>query len=52
MARQTCVPTREHGNEGVARIRARHTPVHPIRHGARVELPAADFEQGRLFEEK
>jgi len=28
---------------------ARHTLVHPIRHGARVELPANDFEQGRLF---
>jgi hypothetical protein len=28
---------------------AGHTLVHPIRHGARVVLPATDFEQGRLF---
>jgi hypothetical protein len=28
---------------------AQHTLVHPIRHGARVILPAKDFEQGRLF---
>lgn len=28
---------------------ARHTLVHPIRHGARVELPPNDFAQARLF---
>jgi hypothetical protein len=29
---------------------ARQTLVHPIRHGARVELPLADSNQPRLFE--
>ena len=29
---------------------ARHTLVHPIRHGARVEAVAGDFEQRRLVE--
>ena len=29
---------------------ARQTLVHPIRHGARVEVPAVDVDQGRLFE--
>jgi hypothetical protein len=29
---------------------AQHTLVHPIRHGARVDVLADDFEQGRLFE--
>ena len=29
----------------------RHRLVHPIRHGARVELPSADFEQPSFFEE-
>ena len=28
---------------------AEHRLVHPIRHGARVELPTNDFEQSRLF---
>ncbi len=30
---------------------ARHTLVHPIRHGARVPLPRADIEQQMLFAE-
>jgi len=30
---------------------ARHTLVHPIRHGGRVELPRADIEQELLFED-
>jgi hypothetical protein len=30
---------------------ARHTLVHPIRHGDRVPLPRQDVEQSLLFEE-
>ena len=30
---------------------ARHTLVHPIRHGARVPLPRQDLEQPLLFDE-
>jgi hypothetical protein len=30
---------------------AAHTLVHPIRHGARVQLPRMDVDQGLLFDE-
>ncbi|MHC4621600.1 MAG: hypothetical protein ACYTEQ_27985 [Planctomycetota bacterium] len=38
------------GREEVVRRISKHSLVHPIRHGGRVELPRADIEQELLFE--
>lgn len=38
--------------EDVLERMTRQTLVHPIRHGARVVLPADDSEQGRLFADR